>query len=118
METAILQTTAWAIDPAHSEIQFKVKHLLISTVTGSFKSFRGQVTSDGDDFENAEIEFTIDVDSIHTNQEMRDNHLRSGDFFEASVYPTIHFRSTSFKKLQGNEFLLTGELTMKGITKE
>src|ERR1022692_3391775 len=116
--TAVAQKTKWAIDPMHSEVQFKVKHLLISTVTGSFKTFSGSVTTPSEDFENAEVQFSIDVNSITTNQEMRDNHLKNADFFEAEKYPKIDFKSTSFKKIKGTEFLLTGNLTMKGITKQ
>lgn len=115
--TTVLQKTKWAIDPMHSEVQFKVKHLMISTVTGSFKKFSGVVTTQSEDFENAEVQFSIDVNSIFTNQEMRDNHLKNADFFETEKYPTIDFKSTSLKKVEGQIFLLTGDLTMKGITK-
>ncbi len=116
--TAVLQKTKWVIDPMHSEVQFKVKHLLISTVTGSFKTFSGTVTAPSEDFENAEIQFSLDVNSIFTNQEMRDNHLKNADFFEVAKYPTIDFKSISFKKTKGEDFLLTGNLTMKGVTKQ
>src|ERR1700733_5150952 len=91
--------TKWVIDPMHSEVQFKVKHLMISTVTGSFKKFSGTVTTQSEDFENAKIQFSLDVNSISTNQEMRDNHLKNDDFFAADKYPTIDFTSTSFKKI-------------------
>lgn len=110
--------TKWVIDPMHSEVQFKVKHLMISTVTGSFKKFSGTVTTPSEDFENAEIQFSLDVNSISTNQEMRDNHLKNDDFFQAEKYPTIDFNSTSFKKINGTDYALVGNLTMKGITKE
>ena len=84
----------WKIDPAHSEIQFKVKHLMITTVTGYFKSFNLEVETDGDDFTTASrIEFTADIDSINTNNEQRDTHLRSADFFDVENYPTLTFRS-------------------------
>jgi polyisoprenoid-binding protein YceI len=115
--TAVLQKTKWTIDPMHSEVQFKVKHLLISTVTGSFKTFSGTVTSETEDFENADVQFSIDVNSIFTNQEMRDNHLKSAEIFEAEKYPKIDFKSTSFKKINGTHYLLHGNLTMKGVTK-
>ena len=81
--------TKWVIDPMHSEVQFKVKHLMISTVTGSFKTFSWTATTQSEDFENAEIQFSIDVNSISTNQEMRDIHLKSDEFFQAEKYPTI-----------------------------
>src|ERR1017187_991130 len=116
--TAVLQKTKWVIDPMHSEVQFKVKHLLISTVTGSFKTFSGTVTAASDNFENSEVQFSMDVNSIFTNQEMRDNHLKNADFFESDKYPTIDFKSISFKKIKGEDFLLTGNMTMKGITKQ
>ena len=107
-----MATTKWALDPMHSEVQFKVKHLVISTVTGSFKSFEGTVTTEGDTFEGAQVEFSLDVDSIDTNQEQRDGHLKSPEFFDAEKYPKITFKSTSFT---GDK--LTGDLTIKGITK-
>jgi polyisoprenoid-binding protein YceI len=116
--TAIMQATKWSIDPMHSEIQFKIKHLLISTVTGSFKSFQGDVTTEHEDFEDAEIQFSIDVNSIDTGQEMRDTHLKAADFFDAGNYPQIKFQSTSFKKEDDDRYLLTGNLTMKGITRQ
>lgn len=109
-------TTTWAIDPMHSEVQFKIKHLVISTVTGSFKKFEGSVITEGDDFNNAKVNFTMDVKSIDTNQSQRDEHLRSSDFFEAETFPEIKFQSTSFKK-DGNDYKMIGDLTMKGVTK-
>ena len=111
-----MTTTTWSFDPAHSEVQFKVKHLVISNVSGSFKSFGGSVVTEGDDFETAKIEFFIDVQSIDTNQPQRDEHLRSGDFFEASAYPRITFESNSLKKVSGINYTLSGHLTMHGIT--
>jgi polyisoprenoid-binding protein YceI len=112
-----MATTTWSIDPLHSEVLFKVKHLVISTVTGSFKTFSGTITSEDDSFENAKIQFNIDVKSIYTNQEQRDAHLRNADFFEADTYPEIKFQSTSFKKVDDENYKLTGDLTMKGVTK-
>jgi polyisoprenoid-binding protein YceI len=109
--------TKWVIDPMHSEVQFKVKHLVISTVTGFFKSFEGSLESENDDFEDAEIDFSLDIDSIDTNQSQRDEHLKSPDFFDAAQHPKISFKSTSFKKTGDDEFKLAGDLTIKGITK-
>ncbi|GGB87655.1 YceI family protein [Dyadobacter sediminis] len=108
----------WNVDPLHSEIQFKVKHLVISTVTGSFKSFSGKVVTEEDQFENADVEFTIDVNSVDTGQPARDEHLRNADFFEAETYPQFTFASTSFTKIKADLYKLTGNLTIKGITKE
>jgi polyisoprenoid-binding protein YceI len=107
--------TTWVIDPMHSEVQFKIKHLVISTVTGSFKKFEGTAITEGDDFNNAKINFSIDVKSIDTNQSQRDAHLQGGDFFEADKYPKITFQSTSFIK-DGKDYKMIGNLTMKGVT--
>jgi len=109
--------TKWVIDPMHSEVQFKVKHLVISTVSGFFKSFEGTLETAGDDFEDAEISFALNIDSIDTNQSQRDEHLKSAEFFDAAQYPQITFKSTSFKKTDDDEYALTGDLTVKGITK-
>jgi polyisoprenoid-binding protein YceI len=91
-----MATQKWVLDPTHSEVQFKVKHLVISTVTGSFKSFEGSLETEGDDFVNAAINFSLDVNSIDTNQEQRDGHLKSAEFFDTEQYPSITFKSTSF----------------------
>ena len=109
--------TKWAIDPTHSEAQFKVKHLVISTVTGTFNSFQGSVESETEDFSDAKINFEITVDSIDTNQEQRDGHLKSADFFDVAQYPKITFVSTSFKKVKGEQYKLAGNLTVKDVTK-
>lgn len=116
-KTAELEKTKWAIDPMHSEVEFKIKHLMISTVTGAFKKFNGTVTKKSDDFENADIQFSMDVNSISTNQEMRDKHLKTAEFFDAEKYPQINFKSTSFKKVKDNNYALIGNLTIKDITK-
>jgi polyisoprenoid-binding protein YceI len=118
MTTITSTQTKWVIDPMHSEVQFKVKHLMISTVTGSFQKFSGTAATQSKDFENAEIEFSLDVNSISTGQEMRDNHLKNDDFFQAEKYPTIDFKSTSFQKINDTNYALVGNLTMKGVTKE
>jgi polyisoprenoid-binding protein YceI len=109
--------TKWAIDPMHSEVQFKVKHLVISTVSGFFKSFEGSVDSPSDDFTDADITFSLDVDSLDTNQAQRDEHVKSPEFFDAAAFPKIDFKSTSFTKTGGEEYKLVGDLTIKGITK-
>jgi polyisoprenoid-binding protein YceI len=107
-----MATTKWVLDPMHSEVQFKIKHLVISTVTGSFKTFEGSVETEGDTFEGASVEFSLDVASIDTNQEMRDGHLKGAEFFDAEKYPKITFKSTEFT---GDT--LTGDLTIKDVTK-
>ena len=116
-ETATAAITKWTLDPAHSEVQFKIKHLVISTVTGSFKTFQGTAQTEGDSFHNAQVELSLDVDSIDTNNEMRDGHLKGDDFFEAAKFPSIKFQSTSFTKASGDDYKLTGDLTIKDVTK-
>jgi len=108
--------TKWVLDPMHSEVQFKVKHLVISTVSGFFKSFEGSLETSNDDFTDAKIDFSLDINSIDTNQSQRDEHLKSGEFFDAEKYPKVTFKSTSFKKSGDDEYKLKGDLTIKGIT--
>src|SRR5688572_3552338 len=99
MKTAeTLTRTTWAIDPAHSEILFKVKHLMISTVKGEFRKFQGEVLAEGDDFTSGTITATIDAASIFTNDDGRDTHLKSADFFDVAKYPVLTFKGTSFRK--------------------
>ena len=107
----------WKIDPTHSEILFKVKHLMITTVTGSFKQFDLTVDTETEDFATAKkIVFTADINSIDTNNEQRDNHLKSADFFNAEEYAQLRFVGTKYE-VKGDEAKLHGELTIKGITK-
>ncbi len=107
----------WIVDPAHSEVQFKVKHLMINTVTGEFTSYRVSVESDSDSFENSSISFEADVASISTKNEMRDNHLKSADFFDADQFPTIRFVGKGLTKTGTDTYTLTGDLTIRDITK-
>ncbi|MBL8010013.1 MAG: YceI family protein [Flavobacteriales bacterium] len=116
METATATTTKWAIDPSHSEIQFKVKHLMISTVTGSFKEFGAEAELEGDDLRNARVSFWADTASIFTNDEKRDGHLRSADFFESDTFPKLSFTSTRFEG-SGSTWKLTGDLTIRNVTR-
>ncbi len=111
-----MATTNWVFDPAHSDLQFKVKHLLISTVTGNFKEFNGSVTA-GDNFDNAQINFETSIDSLTTHNEQRDAHLKSPDFFEMDKYPKLSFASTQFIRKGEDTYELEGDLTIKGITK-
>jgi polyisoprenoid-binding protein YceI len=112
----IMATTKWLLDPMHSEVQFKVKHLVISTVTGSFKKFEGSLETENDDFSDAKVEFSLDVDSIDTTQPQRDEHLKGAEFFDSETHPKITFKSTSFTK-DDDDYKLSGDLTIKGITK-
>lgn len=111
-----MATTNWALDPAHSELQFKVKHLMITTVTGSLKSLNASLTSPSDDFEDASVKFEAETASIDTGNTDRDNHLKSGDFFDADQFPKITFESTSLEK-DDEDYKLKGNLSIKGITK-
>ncbi len=109
--------TTWVIDPLHSEIQFKVKHLMVSTVTGSFGQYEGSVEMVGDDFEDAKIQFSADIDSISTGNEQRDGHLKSGEFFDAEQFPKLTFESTDMRKTGDDTYELRGNLTLHGVTK-
>lgn len=112
-----MATTKWALDPTHSELQFKVKHLMITTVTGSLKSFSADLTSEGDEFTDAEISFKGELSSLDTGNTDRDNHLKSADFFDAEQFPTIEFKSTAVEK-DGDDYSVKGDLTIKGETKQ
>lgn len=116
MSTAV--ATKWAIDPTHSEISFKVRHLVISTVTGYFREFSGGIEQDGEGFEGSEAYFTAKIDSIDTNQKDRDNHLKSDDFFNAEQYPELTFKSTSFTKVADDKYKVVGDLTIRDVTKQ
>lgn len=107
----------YKIDPMHSEITFKVKHLMITNVTGSFQQFDATLEANEADFSDAVITFEAAVDSISTNNEQRDTHLKSDDFFAAATHPKLSFVSTSFTHKSGSEYLLKGDLTIKGNTK-
>ena len=117
METEIATKTKWVLDATHSEVHFKVKHLVISTVTGTFKKFDGSLETESEDFNEANIQFSLDTTSIDTNQEQRDAHLKSADFFDAENYPKINFQSISFNKISDHEYELVGNLTVKDVTK-
>jgi polyisoprenoid-binding protein YceI len=117
LKLKIMAKTTWKIDPAHSEIQFKVKHLMITTVTGYFKKFDLTVEAEDEDFTKASnIVFTADIDSIHTNNEQRDTHLRSSDFFDAASHSQLKFEGKNFE-VTGDTAKLHGDLTIRGTTK-
>jgi len=108
----------WKIDPTHSEVNFKVKHLVVSSVRGQFNTFNATVESDKEDFSDAKIKFEADINSINTSNEKRNAHLKSPDFFNAGKYPKMIFVSTSVKKISDYELQVKGNLTLRGITKE
>ena len=117
MDTAT-NTTKWVLDPAHSEILFKVKHLMITNVKGEFKNFTATILSQGKDFSKAKVSAVIDTTSIFTNAPDRDKHLKSADFFEVEKYPEILFEETSLTKLEEDNYELKGMLTIKGVSIE
>jgi polyisoprenoid-binding protein YceI len=108
--------TKWVLDATHSELLFKVKHLMISNVKGEFRKFTA--TIDGEDFTQSSVQVSIDVNSIFTNDDNRDGHLKSADFFDVEKYPEISFVGTSFTKKSDEQYQLTGNLSIKGISKE
>jgi polyisoprenoid-binding protein YceI len=117
MET-VLTKTKWVIDPLHSQIGFKVKHLMVSTVRGAFKEYDLSIYTTEEDFLSAEIDFWINPASIDTGQEKRDAHLRSADFFDVENFKEINFTGNTFEKVGEDNYALYGELTMKGVKKQ
>lgn len=111
-----MATSKWVLEPAHSELQFKIRHLMITNVTGHFGKIDGAVEMDSDDITSAKVNFSADVDSISTNNEMRDGHLKSGDFFDAAAHPAITFEGTGLTKDSGDDYKMNGNLTMHGVT--
>ena len=111
-----MANTKWVIDPTHSEIGFKIKHLMITNVSGKFDGFEAEVQTEGEDFATAQIDARITTASINTNNLQRDEHLRNSDFFEVERHPEILFRSTKVEKVDKDNFVLHGYLTLKGTT--
>jgi len=107
----------WSLDKAHGKLGFTITHLMISDVEGWFKTFDATITASKEDFSDAVVEMTADVNSINTDNEQRDKHLKSPDFFDAAKYPTITFKSKTFKKVSAQNYKVTGDITMHGITK-
>ncbi|RRA94640.1 YceI family protein [Paenimyroides viscosum] len=105
----------WTIDPTHTEVGFKVKHMMFTNVKGNFNDYSAEIDFDND-LKEANLQFEAKVNSIFTNNTDRDNHLKSADFFDAEQYPTLNFKSTKIEG-DGNEYQITGDLTIKGITK-
>ncbi len=114
----IVQSTRWTYDDTHAKIGFSISHFGISETEGKFTRFDGRVMASKADFSDADIEITIDVNSIDTDNEQRDEHLRSADFFDAARYPTIVFKGKTLQPVEKNKYKLRGELAMHGVTKE
>lgn len=115
---AIEEPSKWNADASHSSVKFTVSHLTVSEVEGRFGKFDGTMTATSADFQNAQINYTVDVASINTDNDMRDKHLKSDDFFNAEKYPQMTFTSTSFKKVGGKDYVLEGNLTIRDVTKK
>lgn len=109
--------TNWKVDKMHSEVGFKVKHMMITNVSGSFGEFDVNATTQGDDFATAQLGFTVTIDSINTGVADRDGHLKSDDFFNAEAYPQMTFKSTGITKKDDENFIISGDLTIRDITK-
>jgi polyisoprenoid-binding protein YceI len=118
LSTMSFAQTSWSVDKSHSKIGFTVDHLVISEVDGKFDTYEVSILSDNDEFENAAIEFSADVASVDTDNEKRDNHLKSDDFFNAEKFPKMTFVGKSFKKVEGKNYKLVGDLTIRDVTKE
>jgi polyisoprenoid-binding protein YceI len=108
----------WTIDPAHSEVKFKVKHLVVATVTGNFQTFSGSLEAQTEDFSDAKVNFEAEIDSLTTHNEQRDGHLKSADFFLAAEHPKMTFVSKKIERVTNSELIVTGDLQIRGITKE
>lgn len=118
MSTETLAATKWVLDTTHSEIKFKVRHMMITNVTGSFNELNATIEGFDDKFESSRVEFTAKTSSVDTANEQRDGHLKSADFFDAEKYPEMRFKSTRIIKKSNDEFEMIGDLTVKDVTKE
>lgn len=116
--SSVLAQTSWVVDKSHSKIGFSVKHLVITDVDGFFKDYDAQITTQGEDFTKANIDFKISTNSIFTDNEDRDKHLRSDDFFNSEQFPQITFKGKSMRKIGNNKYKLTGDLTIRDVTKK
>lgn len=110
--------STWNVDASHTTVSFVVRHMMVSKVRGDFSDIEGKIEGDPENLENVKVSFRIGVDSISTNNEDRDNHLRSADFFDVENHPNMTFESTKIEKVSDNEYKLTGNLTIRGTTKE
>lgn len=118
IQFGIKAQSTWSIDPVHSNIQFEVTHLVVSTVTGKFNDFSGTIKTVGETFDGAVAKVQVKVNSIDTENLTRDKHLKQDDFFNAAEFPLISFKSTSFRKINAKDYQLIGNLTIRDVTKE
>lgn len=118
ISSSVFAQTAWTVDKSHSKVGFSVSHMVITDVDGYFKEYDAQITTNGDDISKAKVEFTINTGSIFTDNEKRDGHLKSDDFFNAEKYPQIIFRGKSMKKISDKEYKLVGDFTIRDVTKQ
>ena len=118
LSTALFSQTTWTVDKAHTKVGFSVSYLVITDVEGYFKDYDAQITIYGDDISTANIELSVSTSSIFTDNDKRDNHLRSDDFFNAEKYPQMVFKSKSLKKVSDNKYKLAGDLTIRDVTKQ
>jgi polyisoprenoid-binding protein YceI len=118
VSSVLAQKTGWTLDKAHSSVGFSIKHMVISEVSGNFKDYDISFSSAKSDFTDASVAATIKVASINTDNEKRDGHLKTDDFFNAEKYPTITFKSTSFEKVGENKYKINGDLTIRDVTKK
>jgi len=107
----------WNLDAAHSEVSFKVKHMMITNVSGGFNEFTVDAETEGEDFTKSTVNFTAKAASVNTNSEQRDGHLRSAEFFDSEKFPELKFKATSYEKISGSDYKLKGDLTIKDVTK-
>ena len=112
-----MENSHWAIDPTHSEIGFKVKHMMFTNVSGKFNSFEATIQNEDNNFETSKINFSADTTSVDTNNADRDSHLKSADFFDVDNFPKLSFVSTDVKKINEGEYKISGDLTIKDVTK-
>lgn len=111
-----MEKTNWVIDPTHSEVGFKVKHMMFTNLSGKFNLFEATIENEAEHFETSKISFSADVNSVNTNNDDRDDHLVGADFFDAGKFPKLSFVSTSLKKISENKFQIVGDLTIKDVT--
>src|SRR5699024_3499876 len=113
-----MMTAKWSVDTVHSNVDFTVRHMMVSKVRGSFTDFDAKIEADVNDLTSASITFTIQVASVDTKNESRDNHLRSGDFFDADNHPTLTFQAKEITRKKGDIYEMTGDVTLRGVTNE